>query len=153
MAIESRILPAGTILRANYKKQTWRVLVLETEEGKKGYQLIDPTGGGTEIYKSPSAAGSAVMGGVACNGWRFWSIEGEEPVTPPKEQEAKEASPAKRVFKNLKRTPNQKGVEEGQERWFCSACQKGFTVPAKTTPEACPEGHPAEVEDELAISE
>ena len=93
------------------------------------------------------------MGGVACNGWRFWSIEGEEPVTPPKEQEAKEASPAKRVFKNLKRTPNQKGVEEGQERWFCSACQKGFTVPAKTTPEACPEGHPAEVEDELAISE
>ncbi|HET7738334.1 MAG TPA: hypothetical protein VFK32_07155 [Tepidiformaceae bacterium] len=29
------------------------------------------------FYSSLSAAGSAVMDGVACNGWRFWSIDGE----------------------------------------------------------------------------
>jgi len=151
MAIENRNLPAGTILKATYKKQTWRIVVLEADEGRKGYQLIDPTGGGTEIYKSPSAAGSAVMNGVACNGWRFWSIEGDEPVTPP--EETKASTPAKCVFRNLKRTPNQKGVEDGKERWYCSSCQKGFLVEAKTTPEACPEGHAAEVEDELASVE
>src|SRR3546814_1952134 len=39
------------------------------------------------IYKSPSAAGSAVMGGTACNGWRFWSLEGEEAA--PKERAPK----------------------------------------------------------------
>ena len=147
MPITDRNLPAGAVLAGRYKGQTYRCTVLE-HEGELAYSLDD-----NSIHGSVSAAASAVMGGASVNGWRFWSIEGEEPVTPPKEQEAKEASPAKRVFKNLKRTPNQKGVEEGQERWFCSACQKGFTVPAKTTPEACPEGHPAEVEDELAISE
>ena len=153
MAIENRNLPAGTILKAKYKGSTWRLLVLEADEGKKGYQLIDPTGGGSEIYKSPSAAGSAVMYGVACNGWRFWSIEGEEPVTPPDETTTKASASTKRVFKNLKRTPNQQGVAEGQERWYCSACQKGFLVEAKSTPSACPEGHAAEVEDELAAIE
>ena len=153
MAIENRNLPAGTILKATYKKQTWRLLVLEADDGKKGYQLIDPTGGGSEIYRSPSAAGSAVMNGVACNGWRFWSVEGEEPITPPSDSSTIQPSPAKRMFRNLKRTPNQKGVAEGQERWYCSACQKGFLVEAKSPPSACPEGHAAEVEDELAAME
>ena len=27
-------------------------------------------------HKSPSAAGSKVMGGKAVNGWRFWSTRG-----------------------------------------------------------------------------
>ena len=25
-------------------------------------------------YPSLSAAGEAVMGGISCNGWRFWSL-------------------------------------------------------------------------------
>ena len=56
-------------------------------------------------------------------------------------------------FKQVKRNPNQKGVAEGQVRWFCSACMKGFQFAEGETPEACPEGHPREVEDELAVTE
>ena len=49
--------------------------------GKRRYRLTD----GRE-FASPSAAGKAVMGGTACNGWRFWSVAGAEPAagaTPP----------------------------------------------------------------------
>ena len=58
-----------------------------------------------------------------------------------------------RVFKNLRLTPNQRGVPEGQARWYCSSCQKGFYIATGEIPEACPEGHAAEVEDELAAEE
>jgi hypothetical protein len=74
MPIEDRNLEAGTRLVAKYKGQTHSAEVVETEEGLR-YRLED----GRE-FKSPSAAGSAVMGGVACNGWRFWSLEGQEPA-------------------------------------------------------------------------
>jgi hypothetical protein len=30
-------------------------------------------------FRSPSSAASAVMGGTAANGWRFWSLEGDTP--------------------------------------------------------------------------
>lgn len=50
--------------------------VVKNKDGKVAFW-----GGGKE-YGSPSAAGSAVMGGTACNGWRFWSVEGTD--TKPK---------------------------------------------------------------------
>ena len=51
----------------------------KTEDGIV-YRLAD----GKE-FKSPSSAGSEVMGGSACNGWRFWSLEdAEKPATPIK---------------------------------------------------------------------
>jgi hypothetical protein len=57
--------------------------------------------GGKE-YGSPSAAGSAVMGGVSCNGWRWWSVEGAE--TKPK-------ATAKATPKaSTKATPKAKGA-------------------------------------------
>ena len=85
MAIENRDLPAGTRLVATYKKQAI-VCTVEAEDGKLAYVLEDG-----KRYKSPSSAGSAVMGGSACNGWRFWCIEGatdgaDTPVTAPKER-------------------------------------------------------------------
>lgn len=151
MAITNRNLPAGTVLVARYKGETHKVLVLESENGL-GYELD----GGT-IFKSLSSAGSAVMKGTACNGWRFWSVEGEEPEATERSPKAKRAKAengtAKRIFKNLRLTPNQRGVPEGQARWYCSACQKGFYLPTGETAEACPEGHAAEVEDELATSD
>ncbi len=85
MAIENRNLPAGTRLVANYKKQAFACTVEAEADGKLAY-VVDG-----KRYKSPSSAGSAVMGGSACNGWRFWSVEGatdgaDVPVTAPQER-------------------------------------------------------------------
>ena len=82
MAIKDRNLSVGTKLTATYKKQRYTALVVEGEEGKLRYRLED----GRE-FKSPSAAGSAVMGGNACNGWNFWSLF-EAPTGSDSQQEA-----------------------------------------------------------------
>ncbi len=68
MAVKDRNLEAGTRLVARYKKREYKAIVVETEEGIR-YRLED----GRE-FKSLSSAGSALMNGVACNGWRFWSL-------------------------------------------------------------------------------
>ena len=106
------------------------------------------------------------MGGNACNGWNFWSLEEEPPTasdaqqvatteTPMEERasesldEAQEGTPdteveiapaKRRVF----RVPNQHGVPEGETRHYCHDCGKSFTVRSEETPQACPQGHPAE---------
>src|SRR2546422_9581809 len=74
MTIENRDLKPGTTLVARYKKQDYKAEVVQTDDGVR-YRL-----NGTD-YKSPSAAGSAIMGGNACNGWRFWSLPGENGAT------------------------------------------------------------------------
>jgi hypothetical protein len=138
MTIQNRDLPAGTRLVAKYKKQAFVCTVEEDAEGKRTY-VVDG-----KAFTSPSAAGSHVMGGTACNGWRFWSVEGEEPpstekpVNQPKANGPKAKKPAKLISK----TPNQKGAPEGEVRFFCNACMKSFTAPSE--PEACPEGHKAD---------
>ncbi len=68
MALEDRNLEMGSRLVARYKKREYKTAVVETEGGIR-YRLED----GRE-FKSLSSAGSAVMNGVACNGWRFWSL-------------------------------------------------------------------------------
>lgn len=76
MAIDSALrdkLEPGTGLTARYKGKEHRAEVVAGEDGKLRFRLAD----GRE-FGSPSAAGSAVMGGIACNGWRFWSIADEE---------------------------------------------------------------------------
>ena len=159
MPITNRELPVGTILTGTLKKTVYQAEVVATPDGIR-YRV------NATDFKSPSAAGSAVMNGVACNGWRFWSVEGGE--TPQTDAErlvsevaktvtkAKPAKapkgPASTKFKQVKRNPNQKHVAEGQVRWFCSACMKGFQIAEGETPEACPEDHPREVEDELAVT-
>jgi hypothetical protein len=65
--IEDRNLKPGTALVGRYKDKEYRAKVIAGKDGKVRYRLAD----GRE-FKSPSGAGSAVMGGVACNGWRFW---------------------------------------------------------------------------------
>jgi hypothetical protein len=87
MPIENRNLEPGTALTARYKKQDRTCEVVKTNAGLR-YRLDD----GTE-YNSPSSAGKAAMGGVACNGWRFWSVAGTEP--PKREPKAKSEKPAK----------------------------------------------------------
>jgi rubrerythrin len=145
MPIENRNLSPGTVLVATYKKAAHTCEVVE-REGKTLYEYAGKT------YTSPSAAGSAVMGGVSCNGWRFWSVEGTEPAPKPAKatETATRTENGKKLLRQIKRVPNQKGVAEGSTKWFCSACMNGFVAEGKSTPETCPEGHAREVEDDLA---
>lgn len=146
MTIENRELGAGTKLVAKYKGQEHSVLVLADGEGNLAYELD----GGT-IFMSLSSAGKQVMGGVACNGWRFWSVEGEAVAAEPKpEKPAKAKKSGGRMVKQIQRVPNQKGVAEGSTKFFCSACMKGFVTEGTALPESCPEGHAREAEDTLA---
>lgn len=78
MAIEGGMrgkLAVGTRLVARYKSTEHVAEVVVTDGGVR-YRLADG-----RVFKSPSAAGSAVMGGIACNGWRFWSLEAAERQT------------------------------------------------------------------------
>ena len=147
MAIENRELEPGTKLIAKYKKEEHRAEVVAGEEGKVKYRLAD----GRE-FKSPSSAGTAITG-KACNGWAFWSIESGSAQTGPEESESSEAkaedpenmeTPEQTPTAGFRRVPNQKGVEEGQIRLYCDACQKSFTAPAGEPAETCPEGHSAD---------
>ena len=97
-------LEAGTKLVARYKGADYVAEVVTDGEGKTRYRLAD----GRE-FKSPSAAASAVMGGSACNGWRFWSLDDgtARPATKP-------AKPAAKTAK--------------AQRPRCDACGKSFVA-------------------------
>jgi len=129
MAIEDRNLAVGTKLVAKYKGQEHTAEVVKTEEGLR-YRLKD----GRE-FKSPSSAGSAVMGGSACNGWRFWSVAGTEakPKKEPRKATKKNGNPGNGLITRL---------EDG--RWFCNACMEAFDAPAGVEPQGCPQGHTPE---------
>jgi len=166
MVIKDRDLSVGTRLVARYKKETYVAKVVEGE-GKLRYRLED----GRE-FKSPSAAGSAVMGCNACNGWNFWSLEAEPPEiedTPQvsaeescedvqaqanefadgeQAEDKNDASVAIEELipakKRIFRVPNQQGVPQGETRYHCHHCGKSFTTSSEEPPQVCPEGHPAE---------
>jgi len=119
------------------------VCTVEREKGEDG-KLAFVLGDGRR-FKSPSSAASAVMGGSAANGWRFWSLEGEAPAEPAAEKpKAKKANGNGAKSKLISRTPNQKGMPEGQVRWFCNGCMASFLVEGEAEPEACPQGHRAD---------
>ena len=99
MALNDRNPAAGTQLAARYKKELYRCTVVETEGGLR-FRLYDfskvETGyqrqtGSTVDFKTPSAAGAAVLGGMACNGWRFWSLASE--LEAPKERKQAAVAP------------------------------------------------------------
>ncbi len=78
MAIEDRNLSIGTKLWAKYKGTIHTAELVETEAGPR-YRLAT----GRE-FKSPSAAGAAVMGeGRTCNGWAFWTVGDGATATGP----------------------------------------------------------------------
>ncbi len=116
MSIGDRNLKPGTVLVARYKKQEHRCTVVEGEGGKLIYRLE-----GGEDYTSPSAAGSAVMKGTACNGWRFWSVEGaDEPKARPKAK-AKAKSTAKSKSK-----AKPKAEAKAEKPMTCGECGEEF---------------------------
>lgn len=139
MPITNRNLAPGTRFVATYKKETHTAeSLMQGDRLMFRLETIEPV----TDYKSLSAAGSAIMGGIACNGWRFWSLaEGEQP--PPVEAAAKPAKTsgkAKASVKVFYRSPNQKGLGDGETRFYCNACACGF-ISRDAAPEACPQGH------------
>jgi hypothetical protein len=135
MPIEDRQLAAGTRLVARYKKADRTCEVVETAEGLR-YRLDD----GTE-HRSPSSAGKAAMDGVACNGWRFWSIAGTE--KPKREPKAKAEKPAKAKAapkksaraKSAKRGKAMRAASTG-ESYGCGVCPETFLTQKKAVAHA-----------------
>lgn len=148
MPITNRNLPAGTVLTGRYKGQTYRCTVLE-DEGKLTFSLED-----NSIHPSPSAAASRVMGGVSANGWRFWTVESDLREKAARADNAEKhpvgKTVATRVVKVIKKLPNQKGVPEGNTKFWCSGCMKAFVAETTLIPETCPGGHAREAADEFA---
>src|SRR5438105_1966929 len=138
MAIEDRDLKVGTGLVARYKNQDRTCDVVETPDGVR-YRLDD----GTE-HRSPSSAGKAAMGGVACNGWRFWSVQGSAParrepepkaekvVKSPKDKPAKKATKSKKHAAKKPQGKAQRAASKG-DSYGCGACGETFpTMKAAT---------------------
>ena len=131
MPIDDRNLEAGTRLVAQYKGIDHALTVEQTDAGLR-YRLED----GRE-FKSPSAAGKAVMGGIACNGWRFWSVAGQVPAHwgRPKARKATKAA-KKPAPKRAKKAPKPKAKAAraaSRDAYGCGACGETFpTMKAAT---------------------
>jgi hypothetical protein len=107
--------------------------------------------------------------GHACDGWVFWSVLIEETaqktdtenqaeaeptqgtivatnanqVTEPSTETAPSATKTDPKKTGVFLVPNQKGVPEGQIRWFCRDCGKSFIASAVEVPGICPAKHQA----------
>jgi hypothetical protein len=141
MPIENRELAAGTRLVARYKKQDRTCEVVETADGLR-YRLDD----GTE-HRSPSSAGKAAMDGVACNGWRFWSIAGTEKpkgepkakADKPKKEPATKKPAAKKSAKAKSAKPKKSRAMRASatgEAYGCGACGESFPTMTAATKHA-----------------
>ena len=144
MPLENRNLEPGTVLVARYKKQERSCEVVQTDDGVR-FRLDD----GTE-HRSPSSAGKAAMGGVACNGWRFWSLQGD--LKPAKEPKAKKAAKSEKPAKvATKKAAAKKGAKKPAKKgkatkkaarmasagsYGCGACGQEFPSMKKATEHA-----------------
>ena len=148
---KTQTLAPGTTLVGRYKKMEFTATVREDGIYVEPAPLTpataeDPHG----PFRTLSAAGKAVMGGISCNGWRFWSPAGAGGNGAPT-RKAPAVKPTR--VTQIRKLPNQKGVEEGQAKYFCSACMASFLVVGADKPDACPQGHPREAVDDFAAPE
>ncbi|MDP9236703.1 MAG: hypothetical protein M3P30_04770 [Chloroflexota bacterium] len=151
MPIDDRNLGTGTRLVAHHKGKDRTCEVVQTDDGVR-YRLDD----GSE-HRSPSGAGRAAMGGTACNGWQWWSVEGTEKPKrerqpkadkPKKEPTAKKPtrakSPAKKPAKaktGAKKSGTKKGkamraASKGDASYGCGICPETFPTMAAATDHA-----------------
>ena len=113
MAIDGGLrkkLVAGSKLVGKYRGTAHTAEVIAGEDGKPGFRLADG-----RVFKSPSAAASAVMGGISANGWRWWSVEGAEPVQRAATPATAPTTPAG--------TPQEPGAKPRPQ---CPRCGKSF---------------------------
>jgi hypothetical protein len=171
MPIENRSLKLGTKLVGRYHKQSYTCEVVEGEGGRLRYRLADgrefksPSAAGMAI--TGHACDGWVFWSVAtAEASPTPDVEQKEPPTEPTTESApnaempanmdvgtmepetspviaptaEEPAPAK---KRIFRLPNQKGVPEGNVRWYCHDCGKSFLTELGETPQFCPQGHEA----------
>jgi hypothetical protein len=132
--IENRELAAGTRLAVRHKGTVHSCEVVKTKDGLR-YRLAD----GQE-FNSPSSAGREITGGVAVNGWRFWSIEGTLPerkakADKPAKAAAKRAPAKKASKKSAKKAAKKKSARAATkgDSYGCGACGETFpTMKAAT---------------------
>jgi hypothetical protein len=112
---------------ARHKKQHFVCEVVQTDAGV-GYRV------GDKDFTSPSSAGRDVTGGVAVNGWRFWSLEGalkpRSAKTATKKAPAKKAPATKKGAKKAKANAQRAGTGRS---YGCGVCGEEFpTMKAAT---------------------
>jgi len=169
MPIENRNLKPGTHLVGRYHKQSHSCEVVEGEGGKLRYRLADgrefksPSAAGMAITghacdgwvfwsvetataapapqptEDPPAEAHRIAETAGITPGDGGHDEASVPATVP----APAAEQSDAAKKGFFRTPNQKGVPEGQTRWYCQQCGKSFLAAADQTPQACPQGHQA----------
>ena len=108
MTITNRNLSPGTRLTATHKGQTYTAEVVGEDRALR-FRLEDG-----RQFTSLSSAGKAVMGGVSCNGWRFWSIAGDRKPTAKTILSARKRRAAART---IQRMENQAGASDGSVRY------------------------------------
>ncbi len=152
--IKDRKLKVGMKLVARHKGTDYNAVVVKGEKGGTAIRMNRKT------YSGLSSAGNAITGWGSTNGWKFWSVKGQEsesrrakrngdaPATekPAKKKRTRVASapapnPESATFKLL---------EDG--RFYCEACATPFIDPqGAEQPERCPEGHTPDGVKEEAI--
>ena len=128
MPLENRNLEPGTVLSARYKKEERTCEVVQTEDGLR-FKTDDG-----ELFKSPSSAAKHVMGGIAANGWRFWSIAGtEKPAREPKAKSPKSETKAPAVKKGAakktkaaKKPKAVRAASKSDASYGCGVCPATF---------------------------
>jgi hypothetical protein len=129
MPIENRELAPGTRLVARHKGKEHTCEVVKTGDGLR-YRL----GNGKE-FNSPSSAGREITGGVAVNGWRFWSLDGDlKPRRDKKAPKAAKKAPAKgRKAATTSAKGKAQRAASRAETYGCGACGETFpTMKAAT---------------------
>src|SRR6266516_5663053 len=113
MAIQDRNLSVGTKLYARYKGQTYTAEVVLNPEATGDRPIAYKVEGKDELFKSPSAAGTALTE-KACNGWAFWTVgdgaENTGPVTSTKTR-----PPAKSTITPAPKPPGQAARAQGPD--------------------------------------
>ncbi len=170
MPIENRNLKPGTKLIGRYHKQPYVCEVLEGDGGKLRYRLEDGREFKSPSAAGMAVTGHACDGWVFWSVETAIAATAPQPTesSPAETQqttETAEATPGDgrqpdkapilatvlapaaeqsgTAEKSFFRTPNQKGVPEGQARWYCHDCGKSFLAATGQTPKACPAGHQA----------
>jgi hypothetical protein len=122
---------------ARHKKQDFVCEVVQTDDGIR-YRM------GGKDFNSPSSAGRAVTGGVAVNGWKFWSLEGtlkerapkaEKPAKAAKGKSAKAVKPKakKGAKKSAKKATKKVARAASHDSYGCGVCPEAFpTLKAAT---------------------
>lgn len=169
MTVLDRNLSHGQMFHGSYKGRLARMryeVEPTTQIGR--FVVVEPEEFASE-HRSITYASRAVSNDKARNGWDFWTPDGQETPETPKTAIQKTSrtrkakakapiaepvvvvgrAPEPKKVRQIRKARRQDGVPEGKVRMHCSACQRAFFA-ENAHPAACPEGHAAVVEDDLA---